>query len=152
MTSAPTRLRAVVDTNLFVSGIILKRGNPFRLLEAWRTGLFVLLVSDWQQAELEAVVRRPEIVRKYGVTQDDIAGLLRLLEMAAIRVSAEHALAVQVRDPKDEMILASAVAGNADYLVTGDANLLSLGAAPELGQLRIVNVVEFMTVLGRWTR
>ena len=148
MTNSPTKLRAVIDTNLFVSGIILKRGNPFHLLEAWRTGLYVLLVSDQQRTELEAVVHRPEIARKYGVTEDDVAGLFRLLDIVAVRVSAEHPLAVQVRDPKDEMILASALAGSADYLVTGDADLLALSATPALGQLKIVNVVEFLTVLG----
>jgi predicted nucleic acid-binding protein len=44
--------KAVVDTNLFVSGLISARGRPGRLLDVWRAGWFELLLSDQQYTEL----------------------------------------------------------------------------------------------------
>jgi len=54
---------------------------------------------------------------------------------------------VAVRDVKDEKILASAIEGAADYLVTGDADLLILNGNPALGTLKIVTVRDFLAVL-----
>ena len=56
-------------------------------------------------------------------------------------------LPVHVRDPKDAKILALALGGNADYLVTGDDDLLVLNGDPRLGKLQIVTVHTFLTVL-----
>lgn len=54
---------------------------------------------------------------------------------------------MDVRDPKDVMILASALSGRAHYIVTGDDDLLSLDGAPALGALRIVTVRDFLAIL-----
>jgi len=147
MTSVKRGLRVVIDTNLFVSGIIIKHGNPFDLLEAWRAGLFAVLMSDEQQAELEEVLHRPAIQKKYGLADEEIATLFRLLDMTAPRVRSRRRLPVKVRDSKDEMILGSALGGKADYLITGDTDLLTLQGEPGLGSLRIITVVDFMSTL-----
>ena len=55
------RLGLVVDTTLFVSAAILKRGNPYALLLAWRTGTFDLITSRQQQDELIRAMRRPKV-------------------------------------------------------------------------------------------
>lgn len=138
--------RATVDTNLFVSGTIFKRGNPFALLEAWRAGAFVLLLSDPQHAELTSVFRRPRIVRRYLLTAAELSDLFARLG-AAVRVATSPPLPLPVRDPNDEHILAAALGGEADYLVTGDDDLLSLAGDPRLGALKIMTVVEFLAVL-----
>jgi hypothetical protein len=54
---------------------------------------------------------------------------------------------VRVRDPKDEQILGTALASDADYLVTGDEDLLELAGDPRLGTLTIVTVVDFLAIL-----
>jgi predicted nucleic acid-binding protein len=56
-------------------------------------------------------------------------------------------LPLTVRDAKDEMILASALGGRAEYLVTGDEDLLVLNEAAEIGSLRILRVREFVQQL-----
>lgn len=147
MTSARKAMRVVVDTNLFISGTIIKRGKPFELLEAWRGRVFTLLISDQQRGELEDVLQRDKIQKNYHLSPDEIASVLRLLETAASRAGVRRQLPVKVRDAKDEMILASALGGKAEYLVTGDDDLLTLRDDPRLGALKIVTVGEFLEVL-----
>ncbi|MGN6700823.1 MAG: PIN domain-containing protein [Thermomicrobiales bacterium] len=123
-------IRAVVDSNVFVSGLILQRGKPFELLNAWRRQAFVLHMADEQREELRDVLSRPELIEAYQVTQEDKDRLFSLL------------------DTDDVHILAAAFGGKADYLVTGDRkHLLPLAGRPELGALQIVTVTEFLLVL-----
>jgi predicted nucleic acid-binding protein len=123
-------IKAVVDSNVFVSGLILQRGKPFELLNAWRRQAFVLHMADEQRGVLRAVLSRPELIAAYQVTQEDRDRLFSLL------------------DTDDVHILAGAIGGKADYLVTGDRkHLLPLAGRPELGALQIVTVTEFLLVL-----
>ncbi len=66
---------------------------------------------------------------------------------AAPHIEPTSTLPVPVRDPKDEHILASGLGGNADYLITGDEDLLVLRYDKRLGTLRIVTVTEFLPLL-----
>jgi putative PIN family toxin of toxin-antitoxin system len=134
----------VVDTNLFVSGIILKREFPHDLLALWRDGSYVLLMSDSQYAEIEDVFARPEIMDKYGVTAIERAELLQLIRGAAVHVIANSELPVEIRDVKDEMILACALSGEADFLVTGDRDLLVLAGDSRIGHLQIITARAFL--------
>lgn len=147
MTQPSARIRVVVDTNLFVSGTILKRGNPYALLTAWRSGAFILLVSKLQHAELREVFQRPKLIDRYRLTADELADLFACLT-ATLRVEPTPTLSVPIRDAKDEHILGAGLGGEADYLVTGD-DLLVLRDDPRLGTLRIVTVADFLAVLER---
>ena len=69
------------------------------------------------------------------------------LDRQSQRVALTSALPVAVRDVKDEMILAPAVEGAANYLVTGDDDLLTLNGTSALGTLRIVPVRDFLAIL-----
>src|SRR3712207_5464687 len=125
MSERSARLRVAVDTNLFVSGTILKRGNPFALLERWRVQAFDLLLSDRQHAELTDVFGRPHIVQGYRLTSAELSEHFAGLDRAT-RVRPSPTVPVQLRDAKDEHIFAAALGGAADYLVTGDDDLLVL--------------------------
>ena len=125
-------VKVVVDTNLFVSGLILKRGNPYELLEAWRQKAFVLLISDALETEIAEVLIRPEIKQKYHLSSEEVESTLRLLQTDALLTSPAPTLPVALRDPKDEKVLALAIGGEADYLVTGDGDLLSVHGNPGL--------------------
>jgi putative PIN family toxin of toxin-antitoxin system len=143
-----TPIKVVVDTNLFVSGSILKRGNPYELLEAWRHKAFVLLISDALETEIAEVLVRPEIKEKYHLTDEEVADTLRLLKTDALLTSPAPTLPVVLRDPKDEKVLAVALGGQADYLVTGDEDLLSVaGKNPDLVGLRIITPATFVALL-----
>ena len=147
MTKNRTQVRTVVDTNLFVSGLIIKRGNPYELLEAWRRKGFVLLISEALQTEIAEVLIRPEIKQKYHLTADEVEDTLRLLQAEALHVVPAPALPVTLRNPKDEKVLALAIGGEADYLVTGDEDLLTLQGNSDLRGLRIVRSTAFVALL-----
>jgi len=140
-------LRAVVDTNIFGSGLITSGGNSYRLLEAWRAGNFVLLTATPQREELERVLKRPAFALRYGFTEERIADVLLLVDALALRVPVRRRLPAHVRDPKDDHILAAALGGRADYLVTGDQDILSLNGNPRLKSLKIGTVAEFLRAL-----
>jgi putative PIN family toxin of toxin-antitoxin system len=145
--NAPARsLRAVVDTNLFVSGLITPAGLPARLIDALLDRAFTVVTSTELTLEVIDVLGRPSLVRRY---QFDVTIMQALIERLA---TAEHVdplpgLPLTVRDPDDEMLLACALAAGVPYLVTGDQDLLVLDGAAALGCLRIVTVRVFLELL-----
>ena len=148
MTPPSATPRAVVDTNLIVSGVILARGNPHALLAAWREGAFHLIFSTKQYVELVDVLSCPKLVERYGLEADELAALFDGLS-AIPRIESIAPLPLIVRDPKDEFLLATALAADATHLVSGDNDLLVLKGDPRLGALQIVTVIEFLAVLAR---
>ena len=140
-------LRAVVGTNISVSGLITADGFPYQLLEAWRAGAFILLVAPPQREELERILKRPIFSQRYGLTEERIDYWLLLVDALGLSVSVRRRLPVHVRDRRDDHILAAALGGHADYLVTGDEDILALDAHPRLKSLRIVRVTEFLELL-----
>jgi uncharacterized protein len=147
MGNEPILPRVVIDTNLFVSGAISPRGLPHQLLQAWRTGVFTLLISAEQRGEVQEVLSRPEIARRYNLSDEAKAHLLFLIDTLALQAPLRQRLPIHVRDPKDDHLLAAALGGKADYLVTGDADLLTLDRDPKLPNLRILSVRSFLDLL-----
>ena len=82
-------LKAVIDTNVLVSGTILSRGNPFEILEAWRRYLFTLITSPEITSEVEAVLRRPMFYKQYGLTESLVSRLITVLNLEALAVNPE---------------------------------------------------------------
>lgn len=139
--------RVVIDTNLFVSGAISPRGLPNQLLQAWLNGAFTLLISAEQRQEVQEVLARPEIASRYNLSEESRAHLLFLIDTLALQVPLRQRLPVHVRDPKDDHLLAACLGGKADYLVTGDEDLLTLNGHPRLPNLRIMAVRPFLNLL-----
>jgi uncharacterized protein len=137
-------LRAVFDTNLFVSSALIPEGLPAQALDAWRARQFLLVTSPAIMAEIASTLRYERIRRKYGITDADIADLLALLEAEAEIVPGEADVAGSVpEDTDDEVILACAADGQADVIVSGDKHLLSLG------QFRIMPILTVRQFLDR---
>lgn len=135
-------LRAVLDTNTFVSSLLVKSGPPARALDAWRERRYVLASSPAIISEIRGVLNYPRIRRKYAVTDDDVGHLVALLEGDALLVPGLADVAGSVPDdPADEKILACAVEARADLVVTGDHHLLDLR---EYKGIAIVTVYEFL--------
>src|SRR3972149_7072984 len=141
--------KAVVDTNLVLSGLLLKRGLPYELVEAWRRGSFLLLVSDALREEYDQVLPRPTFAVKYGLTAEEVRAFLALVSMLGLRVTPQRRLSVKIRHQKDEKVLAAALGGKAEYLVTGDQDLLVLRDDPHLKHLKIVTAREFLEILAK---
>ena len=119
--------RVVLDTNLFVSSVLVKSGLPAQALQAWRERKFVLLVSPAIVAEIRHTLNYDRIRRKYRITDEDIGDLILLLEKNGLLVDGlADTSGVIPDDPDDERILACAIDGQADLIVSGDRHLLDL--------------------------
>ena len=119
-------MKLVIDTNVVVSGL-LWLGNPGRLLEAAAQRRITLYTSPWLVAELTSTLKAPKLaarVKRSGLALDEL--LARYLNVAIV-VQPQDPPRV-ARDPDDDHVLACALAANADMIVSGDADLLTLKA------------------------
>ena len=74
------------------------------------------------------ILRRPKLAEAYGLTAAEITGIVQLLHSHALVVSGRVTIPRTARDPRDDHVLACAVEGGADYIVSGDRDLLNLEA------------------------
>lgn len=108
-------MRIVLDTNVLVSGLLNPDGNPGRVLDLFLAGEVILLVDDRILAEYRAVLPRP----KFGFDAADISDLLEHIESESVLVTAPP-LVVALPDKEDLPFLEVGVAGQAEFLVTGN--------------------------------
>lgn len=139
-------IRATLDLNVLVSALLSPRGAPARLLDLWRDEAFFLVTSETLLATLEEVLSRPAFARKYGLSRESVAALLRGLRRFALVTPGAHRVAGVAADAEDDSVLACAVEGAADYLVTGDKALLSLN---EHDGVHIITPAAFVKALTR---
>ena len=134
--------RVVLDTNVVLSALLFARGRLARVRLAWQQAIFRPLVSKATAAELMRALTYP----KFKLTVEDQRELLAdyLPYCTTIVMPAKPPRTPPCRDAFDVPFLQLAVVGKADYLVTGDKDLLSL-----TGRIRcpIVTAVELLTSL-----
>jgi uncharacterized protein len=134
-------VRLVVDTNILISALLVEASLSAHLIVLWRQGRFDLLTSAEQLDELMRVTRYPKIRERLAPA---LAGRL-INELRDISVVLKNLPTVTVcQDPHDNYLLAMAVAGAADFLVTGDKRDL-LGLKLHEGT-KIVTVRDFLTL------
>jgi uncharacterized protein len=120
-------IRAVLDTNTIVSGVGWG-GLPGAVLDAALAGHFEIATSPALLDELRRVLAYPKLQPVIG----DADELIELLALAAIVVTPTETVEV-VRDPDDNRLIEAALAADADVIVTGDQDLLTLGASTRSG-------------------
>ena len=131
--------RVVIDTNILVSGILVELGMPNALLRSWQDGHVHLLTAPPLITEVARTLQKPRIRRKYQLVDADIDELIESLHAAEqVTPLPYEQLPLVSRDINDNPFLAVALAGNADYLITGDKDLLDLRDNPALATLQIV--------------
>ena len=118
-------MRVVLDTNVLASGLLSRTSTPGRILEFWTFDRFELLISLPILAEIERTLNKPYFRRR--LTSRQIIAALELLQLEAQIISITTAVRGAATHPEDDLILATAVSGKSDFLVTGDAKLLRLG-------------------------
>jgi putative PIN family toxin of toxin-antitoxin system len=118
-------VRLVLDTNVLVGALITKGTPPDQLYEAWRNDRFELVTSTAQIAELRRVLRYDRLAR--FVDADEALVMLSNIDSSATIVSALPSVRISP-DPADNLILATALAGKADLIVSRDKqHMLILG-------------------------
>jgi len=120
-------VRAVVDTNVLVSGF-LWGGPPNRLIETFRSGAGVLVASRTLVEEFGRTLRKPDLQTRLARAGITAATVMEHLVASVVVVDAPPLPAPVCRDPDDDAILALAVAAHAEMIVTGDKDLLVLGS------------------------
>jgi len=110
-------VRIVLDTNVLIGALITKGTPPDALVQAWREKRFQLVTSDEQLSEFEDVYRRARL-RKFLSLEDAVALHNTMVDVAEFVSDLPEIHAS--KDPDDNLILATAVAGAADLVVTGD--------------------------------
>ena len=117
-------LRVVLDTNVLVSGLVYPTSIPGRIVGAWRQGAIDAVLSRHILDELARVL--PRFNHKFNWQPNDFADLIDILTLQADLVEPEAMDSTAVRDASDLPVLGTLIASKADYLVTGDEDLLSL--------------------------
>jgi putative PIN family toxin of toxin-antitoxin system len=128
-------LRVVLDTNVLVSGLAYPGSVPGRIVTAWRQGGLEIVLSRYILDELVRVLPRLPRVR---MTPTEIRDLADSFMFLADVVEPEGEQDENLRDPADQPVLLTLLAAKADYLVTGDKDLLALAS-----QYPIVTPAEF---------
>ena len=119
-------IRAVLDTNQLVSMAIRPGGVADQIRRAWQERRFILLTSTPLLAEFRRVLAYPKLRALIRLSRGEEESLVRLLvEETEITAGTLQAQVIEA-DPADDAVLACAVEGHADYIVSGDAHLLSL--------------------------
>ena len=139
------RPKVVIDTNVFVSGLIgtltLGRSTIRSILTLLKEDAFSLIISPETFDEIIDVINRPKF--QHFITNEEIKELKELITNKAIFVTPSRKIAHPL-DPKDAPILESAIAGEVDFLISGDQHLLSL---KKFHNILITSPAEFLKVL-----
>lgn len=136
-------IRAVLDSNVLISGLISASGAPGQVLAAYCSELFELIISSDLLEELKDVLLRPRIRRAIRASQGEVADFIVLLESSAFIVMPDFKLDLS-RDPEDNHVLEAAISGRADCIVSGDQDLLVL---QECQRIPILTPRAFLALL-----
>jgi putative PIN family toxin of toxin-antitoxin system len=135
------RLRVVLDTNVLVSGLAYPGGVPTKILLLVQNGGLDVVLSRYILVELERVLSGLKRLRH--LTSDDIQALVEQLALTVALVEPIRVDEAKLRDKADGPVLGTFLAAEADYLITGDKDLLVLaGAYP------VVSPAEFWARYG----
>lgn len=133
-------MRAVLDPNVIISGLLSASGAPARILEAWTRGAFELVVSESLLAELARALKYPKLAQR--ITASARTELLELLRTEAELAPDPSDLSThRSPDPGDDYLIALS-ADQRTPLVSGDKHLTTLA-----GDLPILTPRELLDLL-----
>ena len=138
------KIRAVIDTNVLVSGMISPKGAPRKVLDLARKEIFKVVSSVSINHEVLNVLHRDYIYAKYHLDEETIDEISAFLYEGTILTEDRYAVSKVRKDPKDDKFIACAVEGEADYIVSGDEHLLSL---KHFKGIQIVDAHDFLKIL-----
>ncbi len=138
-------VRAVLDTNIVVSGL-LWRAAPRQVLDAARNKRLTLHTSSVLLDELAEVLSRPHLASVIAANRASPAFLMQRYAMLAQLVIPAHTARVVPKDIDDDAVIACALAARADWIVSGDHHLLDL---KHYQGMRIITAAEALRALAQ---
>jgi uncharacterized protein len=118
------RICIVLDTNVLLSGTAYPNSIPGKIVSAWRSGSLEVILSQYILDELQRVL--PRLNHRLGWSSLEIRDFVDSLAFLADLVEPAQTENPLLRDAADQPILGTFLASNANYLVTGDKDLLVL--------------------------
>ena len=134
-------MKIVIDSNVFVSSFYYA-GNPRKVFDRVTNGLDELFITDDILTEIVSVMSRD----KFASNIDEIEAYIKIIESYSIKLSAKNVLQNVSRDKDDNKILQCAMDGNADFIITGDKDLLVL---QEFKEIKIVKPSDYLEIIKR---
>ena len=138
-------MRLVLDTNTLVSSILSANGAPRRLLDYALEGTYELCSSAILLAELQNVLSRDKFSSRLNQAGLSPESFILQLHRIAYVVNPVTVPQVIQRDPDDDHVLACAVAATADFIVSGDKDLFSIG--PSYEGIPIVTTIQALEII-----
>jgi uncharacterized protein len=140
-------VRAVLDANIFASALMRPQGPPGRVLGLLlRQRVFELVMSPAILEEVARVLHYPKVRKCIAATDEKLDLWLAALDLISVPVEGSLEVKAVAADPDDDKYLAAAVEGMAEFVVSGDDHLLSLGTYEGV---RIIRARAFLEVLKR---
>jgi putative PIN family toxin of toxin-antitoxin system len=132
-------MKVVLDTNILISGIFW-RGSSNKVILNWRNGKFTLVSS------LETISEIIKVLKDFKIklSDNEIREWLDLIVRNSTIVELKEKIAIVKDDPKDNIFIETAIAGNADYILSQDNHLLKL---KEFRGIKIISPDEFIVLL-----
>lgn len=136
--------RVVLDTNILASGAIATTGSTLaRITDGWQNRRYEIVVSSVILNELRRTLSNPYFSRR--LSPPDVQDYMRWVQSVGIMPQVTTRIVGVATHPEDDAILATALDGAADYLVTGDKQLQSLGT---FRGVALVSPADFVRLAG----
>jgi len=140
-------MRVLIDTNVFISYLLSSQGASViqEVFAAWLGGELTLLVPEALLDEIpETVKTKPRLAKR--IPPKNLEEFLATIQELSEEVpQIKNPIPTVTRDPKDDYLLAYALVGGADYLVTGDEDLIALQG--QIRELEILTPRQFSKLL-----
>jgi uncharacterized protein len=134
-------LRAVIDTSVLISVAFAKEGAARTLRDLIADDTFVLVVSKATLKELYEVLHYPRIVERFNPSQNDIKEFIAMIIEHAAITKGTYRIDGITEDPKDDMFIACALEGSADYIVSRDPHLRNI---KHFHGIQIIDITTFI--------
>ena len=134
-------IEAVLDTNIFISGLFAQSGSIAILMKLWTEGGFNLITSEDILSELYRTLHKPTIQKHFNPSKKIITEYLETIREKAVITPGFYQTDQIKNDPSDNKFLSCAVEGKADYIVSGDKHLKEV---KQFHGIQIVNAKEFV--------
>jgi uncharacterized protein len=133
-------MRVVLDTNVWLSGL-LWGGVPDQILQRVERGEIQAIGSAEILDEVCRTLSRPKLQKRLTQLGLDANAVMLSVRQVITLVPTEPVQVPNLRDPKDAMIIAAAVGGQAEFIISGDQDLLVLG---QVGEIVILSPRDFI--------
>mgnify|MGYP002075765757 CR=1 FL=1 len=137
-------MRIVIDTNVLISAFLSSYGSPAEVFREYEHGSFDLLVSEPILVEYQQALTYPKVQMRHQLSDTDVAHTIEEVRRGSIVVTPKSTVALNISDKDDIKFFACAVAGEGEYIVSGDRLVQDVGAYKGI---QVLSPSLFLTVL-----